>query len=279
MAMSLGVVKLEKSSELKKVEKDKVKWEKSEPALKWIFRVSRLSLGLIEKPEDYSRGNMNNSVKKNNSVGLQIDAPSASPSPIPPDRLDYDIDITNLPQWVYWPRRINCSLFESQLISINIPHFHLSTNIQLGRWAWTRKNIYWRWSEATLQMSEGLEKKCSSFFHLFRNCPAHFIFSLTFCRKIEWDISAMNIFSLPSLGFCKKLYETRPSTSTASIRSVVARSPSPYMARISRWWNFWLLWELRRVTLCLRRSIKSSLKPLNCCLSMRSLFGRKAILM
>lgn len=100
----------------------KLKWseknQKSEPTLKWIFRVSRF--GLIRKTEDYSRWNMNTSVKKNSSVGLQIDAPSASPSPIPPDRLDYDIDITNLPQWVYWPRLIDCSLFESQLISINI---------------------------------------------------------------------------------------------------------------------------------------------------------------
>jgi hypothetical protein len=38
------------------------------------------------------------SLKKNSSVGLQIDLPSNSPSPIPPDRLDYEIDITNLPK-------------------------------------------------------------------------------------------------------------------------------------------------------------------------------------
>lgn len=38
--------------------------------------------------------------KKNSSVGLQIEAPS----PVP-DRINYDIDLGNLPKWVcVWPK-------------------------------------------------------------------------------------------------------------------------------------------------------------------------------
>lgn len=36
------------------------------------------------------------SEKKNSSVGLQIDAPSP-----PPGKFNYDVDLTNLPKWVY----------------------------------------------------------------------------------------------------------------------------------------------------------------------------------